>query len=83
MLRAVPRFTHRKEVAALINVSSGLLKDNVQIACKGRGKRYSGGRRLWFVCSIRPAAGEKIAVKVAYRGLRSGFKLRWLRVRHT
>lgn len=84
VLRAIPRFAHRAGVAALIDAQSGLLKDNVQISCKGRGKRYRGGRRASFVCSIRPAAKQRITVRVVYRGARSGtFHLRWLRVRHT
>ena len=82
VLRAIPRFAHRAGVALLIDEQSGLLKDNVQIICTGRGKRYSRGRRASFVCSIRPAPKHGIAVRVVYRGLRSGgFHLRWLRVR--
>ena len=82
VIKAVPRYAQRKAIAPLIDSNTGLLKDNVFVACKGRGKHYRGGRRASFVCSIRPTPRQRVVARLAYRGVRNGYKIHWLRLRH-
>jgi hypothetical protein len=63
-----------------IDRRTGLLKDNVQVICRGRG--MSAGRRYQrFVCTVRAhRAGHQL--RIAYRAAAlDRFYLRWLPAR--
>jgi hypothetical protein len=83
VLRIVPRSWSDKRLAVLIDSRTGLLKNNVQVVCKGRGTQVSARRYRRFVCAIRPfhSSGRQ-ALIVSYRSLSSGrCRVHWLEFR--
>lgn len=81
VLRIAARSWNHRRIAALIDRRTGLLRNNVQVVCRGRGHRLSGRRYHRYVCAIRPwpHKGQR-QFYVSYRALPAGrFRAHWLR----
>jgi hypothetical protein len=66
---------YRRHIKVLIDRRTGLLKDNVQVVCRGRGVRI-GTRYERFVCTVRSRHGRTRFV-LSYRGSEAGrFRIR-------
>jgi hypothetical protein len=83
VMRITPRSWPHSRIPMLIDVQTGLLRNNVRAICQGRGERYRGSRYARFVCVLRPwpLAGQQ-QLFVTYRASAHGrFRVHWLGLR--
>lgn len=83
VMRITPRSWPHSRIPVLIDVQTGLLRNNVRAICHGRGERYRGSRYTRFVCVLRPwpLAGQQ-QLLVTYRAFAHGrFRVHWLGLR--
>jgi hypothetical protein len=83
VIRIAPRRLPHTRIPMLIDVQTGLLRNNVRAICHGRGERYRGSRYARFVCVLRPwpLAGQQ-QLFVTYRACAHGrFRVHWLGLR--
>jgi hypothetical protein len=85
VIRIAPRSWPHTRIPMLVDLRTGLLRNNVRTICYGRGERYSGNRYTRFVCVLRPwpLAGQR-QLFVTYRAFaHGGFGVHWLRLRRS
>jgi hypothetical protein len=82
VLRVTDGSWNHRRIRFLIDRRTGLLKNNVQAVCRGRGKRHANGYRR-FVCVVRPIHHRRHeGLYVSYRILPSGrCRIHWLALR--
>jgi hypothetical protein len=83
VMRITPRSWPHSRIPMLIDVQTGLLRNNVRAICQGRGERYRGSRYARFVCVLRPwpLAGQQ-ELFVTYCAVAHGrFRVHWLGLR--
>jgi hypothetical protein len=81
VLRIAARSWSHRRIGDLIDPRTGLLRDNVQTFCKGRGQRFRGAHYTRFLCTLRPwPSSGKQELYVTYRVLPHGrLRVHWLR----
>jgi hypothetical protein len=80
VLAAVPKHWSHRRLRMFVDSRTGLLKNNVQAVCSGRGMRSQGQHEL-FVCVVRRHHARQ-RLLVSYRPVAPGrFRIDWLALR--
>lgn len=83
LLAIVARSWQWARMPGLVDARSGMLVDNTQAICRGRGRRRLGARFSRFVCVVRPYHHDaRQGLYVTYRALPEGRAIvHWLAYR--
>jgi hypothetical protein len=72
VLRALPQRSAHNRLRALLDQRTGLLRNNVQVVCRGRGVLFSEGSYHRFTCVARVHEHRGHALSLSYLARSSG-----------